>query len=215
MVQADLTVACVLWQGDFRKRAYSPEWVVKLASMCKKQLPPHNFVCLSNVEVPTHRIPLLTSWQGWWAKLELFRPNNGLSGRVLYLDLDVLLVKDCSDLVVDVTTFMPPSFTFGPGSPSSSFAYSNRYQSSCFCFEAGSLDHLYEEFSLGHMNKFRGDQDYIGWREPDFPTYPSKWFSKLRNCQEGPEADVKLVLSMPWKNDIAVEKFPWVREIWK
>ena len=218
-----LTVACVLWQGDFRKRTYSPEWVAKLKCMVASKLPAHKFVCLSNVGVPCDRLPLVTGLDGWWAKLELFRPGNGLTGRVLYLDLDVLAVDDLTPLVTDETTFMPASHTFGPGEPASNDWRLNRYQSSAFCFEAGTLPDLYTRFEAEHLIKFRGDQDWIGYAtdqdwiaecRPGFATYPAQWFKKLKHCQEGPPPGVKLVLSMPWKNEEASKKFSWVKDLW-
>lgn len=213
-----LNVVCVLWQGDFRHRNYSSEWVSKLRKAAAPHLPPHKFVCLSNVEVDdplVHRIPLVSDLAGWWAKLELFRRDLPLTGKILYFDLDVLPIRSLGSLVTKDTTFMPSSYRFTGGKPALRADYSNRYQSSAFCFEAGSLPELCEDFNEEAMNTFRGDQDWIGWRRPDFKTYPPHWFQKLRNCPDGPPPDVKLVLSMPWKNDVAAKKFEWVREIWE
>lgn len=227
MGQEDLTVACVLWQGDFRKRTYHPGWVTKLKRMVADKLPPHNFVCLTNVPEDVEcadTLPLTSGLEGWWAKLELFRPDNGLAGRILYLDLDVLAVDDLTPLVTDQTTFMPPSYTFGPGEPASTDWRLNKYQSSAFCFEAGTFPELFTLFEERHRQRFRGDQDWIGYvtdqdwiaeTRPDFETYPPEWFKKLKNCVDGPPDGTKLVLSMPWKNEEAARKFEWVKKIWQ
>jgi hypothetical protein len=66
---------------------------------------PHRFVCLSDVEVPCERIPLATRWPGWWAKLELFTPGH-FAGRVLYLDLDTVVVGS-----LDAIASYPHRFT--------------------------------------------------------------------------------------------------------
>ena len=91
-----ITVACVYWKGRFRgrERVFNPKWVSILKNMVERNLDvPHRFVCLSNVEVPCERIPLINNWPGYWSKVELFRPNI-FKGRVLYLDLDVLVMQN-------------------------------------------------------------------------------------------------------------------------
>ena len=51
----------------------------------------HDFVCLSDTEVPCDRIELQDNLPGWWSKLELFR--KGLfDTKVLYFDLDTVFM---------------------------------------------------------------------------------------------------------------------------
>ena len=97
-------MACVYWKGKFRNRefVYTSEWVLRLQAMVRKWLPmEHTFVCLTNVEIPgCNVIPLQHHWPGWWSKLELFRPDLfGKEDRVLYLDLDVVVVASLEPLV--------------------------------------------------------------------------------------------------------------------
>ena len=85
---APLTVACVYRSGG---KMYSTEYVRVLRDMVARNLTrPHRFVCLSDVEVPCERIPLITDWPGFYAKIEIFR--RGLfQGPVLYFDLDTII----------------------------------------------------------------------------------------------------------------------------
>ena len=86
-----LTVACVLKAGGI----YDATWVARLRNGVAKHLPTaHQFVCLSDVDVPCEHIPLKHDWPGWFAKLELFK----LYGPVLFFDLDTLIVGDISEL---------------------------------------------------------------------------------------------------------------------
>ena len=88
-----LTVACVKW-GD----KYGPEYVNKLARACRRQLT-HGcrFVCFTedgeglDAEVEVVALPD-RHWEGWWFKAALFSAEAALSGRVLFLDLDTVLV---------------------------------------------------------------------------------------------------------------------------
>jgi hypothetical protein len=78
-------VACVLRAGG----EYTPEHVARLKEGVEKHLPGARFVCLSDTEVPCERIPLITDWPGWWAKIELMRPD--IEGDLLYFDLDTII----------------------------------------------------------------------------------------------------------------------------
>ncbi len=89
-----LTVACVLRSGGI----YDASWVARLQAGVSRHLPqPHRFVCLSDVEVPCDRIPLVHDWPGWWSKLELFK----LKGPVLFFDLDTAIVGDLTDIAAE------------------------------------------------------------------------------------------------------------------
>lgn len=83
-----LTVASVYRSGG---RLYSPRYVEHLRRMVTRHLSiPHRFVCLSDVEVPCERIPLVTDWRGYQSKIELYRPGL-FNGPVLYFDLDTVI----------------------------------------------------------------------------------------------------------------------------
>lgn len=89
------TRICVLRAG----KEYRPVHVQWLA----KQVP--GLVCLSDTAVagvPT--IPLNHDWQGWWAKMELFRPD--IEGDLLYFDLDTVVRGNLSAFERGKTTVL-------------------------------------------------------------------------------------------------------------
>lgn len=47
--------------------------------------------------------PLVHSWPGWWAKLELFRPDIEPGRTLLFMDLDTTIVGDVSPLWADTS----------------------------------------------------------------------------------------------------------------
>lgn len=89
-----LTVISVLKKSP----EYNAKWVDKLQRAVARHLTvPHEFVCLSDVDVPCTRVPLQHGWPGWWSKIELFRPGV-IVGPTLYLDLDTVLVGNIDAL---------------------------------------------------------------------------------------------------------------------
>ena len=85
-----MIVASVLRSGG----DFEPQHVYKLQKMCAKYLPPHEFVCLSDIQLSCETILLRHDWAGWWAKMELFRLPSAL-----YFDLDTVIIDDCTEMI--------------------------------------------------------------------------------------------------------------------
>jgi hypothetical protein len=70
---------------------YEPRHVERLREQVEQHLPGALFVALTDQHLKhTRRVPLQhASWSGWWAKMELFRPD--LRGDILYFDLDTVI----------------------------------------------------------------------------------------------------------------------------
>lgn len=97
-------IACVLRSGGI----YTPAHVRRLQAQCAAAAFGHPFVCLSDVPIPgVETRALVHGWPGWWAKLELFRPDVFNPGsRILYLDLDTTITGDLSDLLSQAAPFV-------------------------------------------------------------------------------------------------------------
>ena len=213
-----ITVASVLWVGDFKRRRYGPGWVTRLRDMVARNLTlPHRFVCLSNVEVAgIDVIPLAHNWPGWWSKIELFR-DHGVGGRWLYLDLDVLITGSLNELVghpAPLVLTPPHPVLMGRPEERPPRGVTYRYQSSCIAWSPPAGRAIYEKFNPHVMDQVAGDQDWIAKVDDTYPTFDVSMFRKLRQCTDGPPPGVRVVLSMPWKNDEAAKKFPWVQKCW-
>jgi hypothetical protein len=95
------------------------------------------------------------------------------------------------------------------------------FNSSVIAFDPGEGYLLYETFRNNPermMSMFRGDQDFIqAFGGSCVDTFPKEWVTKLRYMKDKTVADptAKIVLCMPGKNQDAVEKYPWVKKIWR
>lgn len=215
-----LTVACVWVKGHV---PYPVEYVKRLASMVARHLDrPYKFVCLTDGpdRVPSGVEPIHIKnprpLDGWWSKVQLFNPKHGLTGRVLYLDLDTLVVKPL-DPIVD----FPASFALVPHSGRfngrDGHAVVKRFNSSVMVFDAGVTHRLYEEWSPEVADRLHGDQDWIGEQYPEAWTMPLPWFPRV--AEVGPEgripAEAKVVLVKTPKNILAAKKWPWFNREWR
>lgn len=214
-----LAVCCVFVEANV---AYTPDYVVRLQSMCRRLIKsPHRFICFTDrpallpSTIKTITIPKPIG-MGWWSKLELFNPQHELKGPGLYLDLDTLIVapirpiyKPNTDLVL-----IPHAGTFNGRD---GLAVVKRYNSSVMRFTFGRHPELWTEFNVGTMRRLWGDQDWIGERLPNQPTFPLSWFPRLSEVEKPPRwpDDAKIVLCKRPKNHQALEKWPWFDALWR
>lgn len=237
-----LNILCLLWKGEFYKIKYKSirytiDWVVKLKNMISRNIDiPFRFICLTNIKdllvsseyENIEFINLQYNWPGWWSKMEYFRPDLP-QGRILCLDLDVLIIDNLSGIIN-----FPSEFTIGNmfGLP----VYNNnnnktkvkgivqKYNSSVMVFDRGNISNtIWNIFNLNpdrNMNYYRGDQDFLADFFPDLDIFPQKWIVKLKSCKTAigeiiPSKNTKIILCMPEKNKIAAEKYEFVKHIWK
>lgn len=212
-----LTVVCVWVNGHV---PFTVEYVTKLEAMARRYLArPFEFICLTDRpwKVPEHirtiPIQLRKGLKGWWAKLEVFAPNR-FHGRVLYLDLDSLIVAPL-DPIVDYPAplaLVPHAGTFNG---KDGLAVVKRFNSSVMVWDAETVPPLLVRWTPDVAKRLHGDQDFIGEQCPTAATFPATWFPRLSEI-EGPPfpPDVKVILAKVPKNTIAAKRWPWFREAW-
>lgn len=214
-----LTVACVWVKANV---PYGVEYVVNLRAMVAKHLArDHRFVCFTDrpAYLPTgmeaETIALPTGVPGWWAKVLLFNAKRTLRDRVLYLDLDTLVVSALDPIADYPAPFalIPDAGTF---KPRTAHRVIKRFNSSVMVWSVGAVESLYDDFTGDVVDRLWGDQDWIGEHTPDAATMPLAWFprlSELRDRQPGPDA--KVVLVKKPKTHIAADLYPWVKQAWR
>jgi len=67
----------------------TPEYAIRLHRDTKATI-------LTDIDLPFTTVPLEYDWPGWWAKMEIFRPE--IRGDWLYMDMDTLVVGDIQPL---------------------------------------------------------------------------------------------------------------------
>lgn len=217
-----LTIACVKW-GD----KYGPNYVTKLHSMCGRHFPEHEFVCFT--EAPVDGIvceALPSSLPGWWAKVGLFQPGL-FAGDVIYLDLDVVITRDCWDLVrlldEDRTRLWAlDDFSYSVVNPRRGLGPEQRrllggdgtINSSVMLWNPAKsgVSKIWNDFTVEKMDEVHGDQNWITqclW--PEINLIPKGWAEsyKYNNHQPGP---ITVFHGNPKPPDV---RDPWVRDHWR
>lgn len=221
-----LTVACVLVKGHVD---FTPEYVHRLHAMSRRWIArPFRFVCLTDQPeamgdgIEAIRIALPHDergepLKGWWAKIALFSPLHDLGERVLYLDLDTLIV-DAVDEIVDY----PADFALVPDGaphfkPKGGLAVVKAFNSSVMVWTRGDAETLWplwHDWSPAVAKVFHGDQDWIGHKMPDAAKMPLSWFPRISQVRPPWPAEAKVVLVKKPKNVEAARQWPWFAKAW-
>ncbi len=214
-----LTVACVLRSGG----DFDQTWVARLERACFQKIrEPHRFVCLTDIPAAGRKtwidwIPLRHDWPGWWAKIELFRPDLfGEDEPILYFDLDTIVVRDVGHLsgAIDCDLIVLRDFYRAEGWGTGVMGW---------CASQG-LSQIYETFaadSRTFISKYRSDQDFIkmlippSWVRLWQDEFPEQIVSYKVHCRDRgvfpPTAHVVCFHGSPRPTEVFGD---WVQEYW-
>lgn len=149
-------------------------------------------------------IPLLYDFPGWWAKLELFRPD--IPKPFIYIDLDSFILGDITPLLGEtmICREWHPNIK-GCGKVQSSLIAINEYR-----------EDIWQSFIEAPdmwMNRFRGDQNFLERFEWDFiqDKYPGLVGSYKMHNRDKRITDVVTFHGKPkqWVAD------GWAKEVWE
>lgn len=149
----EITVAC-LWWDLWCGSTWGQEYVERLRNMVRDNLSiPHRFVCFTDrperiQERGIETLPMdVPNWQWNLRKMIVYRKDNGLSGRVLVLDLDLIILRSIDFLAEYNGEFCVLEDFYYKGLPGGSIS----------SFEAGTLqERFYDPLVKDGFN--------IGWR---------------------------------------------------
>jgi len=226
-----LNFACVYY-GD----KYTFPYVRNLHSMVERNLTvPHRFICFTDNIIINKRKEFKHcdiefrkfkrhDFEGWFNKLQLFSPQSELEGDTLYMDLDIVIMKniDCFGTIgesknfVGMNDFNPTSGLFN----SSIMRFNNQYHNI-----------IWEEYikKRGDFTKMHGDQEIISSiikDHKDTISFPDEWTQSYKwlnrkgeryhidkmTYEQDPNAKVCVFHGNPNPHESTQE---WVKSLWK
>ena len=170
-----ITVLCVRFGNK-----YGREYVERLRNMVSRHLTvPYEFACLTDDQhdiVGVRKIyqPNANYARGWWHKVHMFDSALPLRGRILYLDLDVVIHANMNKL----TGYHPTSFIGIHDFNRKFFPSWNYLNSSVLAWTHGTQGHIYDQFKSkpAEAQRLQGDQDWI-WKiaKDRMIFWPKEW----------------------------------------
>lgn len=156
-----INIVCVKWGP-----AFDVEYVNKLHAAClRHSSQPFRFICFTDdpkgvaSEVECREIPF-KQLTGWWNKMYLFCPSADLHGRVMYFDLDTVIIDNIDELLSFSGNFAILGDLYGRKRD----PRCTRYGSGVMSWVAENQHHVWHAFAsdiLGNMRTGGGDQNYL------------------------------------------------------
>lgn len=219
-----LTIACVLVHGEY---AYTPEYVRRLLVMCRRHVSrPFDFVCVTDQpwampegvrSIPTQR---LEGCFAEWTKMRLFDHFRNETGRVLFIDLDSLIVNSL-DAIIDYPApiaLIDDVFAVERGHLAPIDRYGRRlnrkFQGSVMVWDAGTNAHVWDRWTVADAERLSTSQDWMAEVVPEAVAMPQSWFPRASRTQPPWDTDAKIVLAKKPKGFEAVQKWPWFDAYW-
>jgi hypothetical protein len=173
---------------------YNHDYVNKLYNMvCRNSSVPFGFACITedpsglNPNIKVIPLPNIPDISGWWYKPWVFSKDLPLQGTILFLDLDLVIIKNIDEL----WTYSPGKFCIIRDFNRSTIKEWNKFNSSIFKFEKGSYSFVWENFinDTKITKKMHGDQDWIFTQiKNNFQFWPDDWIRsykwEIRNRQD-------------------------------
>ncbi|WP_201556114.1 glycosyl transferase [Psychrobacter sp. 72-O-c] len=184
-------IICIKWGTK-----YGADYANKLYGMVSRNItPPFRFVCFTDdktdvrseiecQELPPLDITMPTNTLGKWPKSRLWGEKLGdLTGNVLFLDLDVIIV-DSLDPFFEYGKPEDIVLSYNPSNPLERLG-----QTSCFRFQVGSLISLQEKFKAdpqGIADEYRFEQRFVTRNAPGgVKLFPKAWVAHFRRkCRQ-------------------------------
>ncbi len=172
------TVICIKW--GIR---YGPDYVNRLCSMVKRHTArPTRIVCYTDdqagitSEVETFPLPYieLPEYRRWfpWRKISLWQEElEGISGEVLYLDLDIVVTGSLDDFF----DYMPGHFCVARNWTQPHDRIGN---TSVYRFTVGAHTYLYDQIMTdceSVLSRYSNSQTFISREIKDMEFWPDSW----------------------------------------
>lgn len=217
-----VTVVCLFVKGEY---PYTVDYVRRLQAMVARWIDrPFEMKCLTDQPalMPGSVEPIpITKFENcfaYWNKLQLFDPARKWKGRVLYLDLDTLIVAPLAPIINASAPFALTADPWRVGHKNLD-RYGRqiirRFNSSVMVFDGGTQTQLFSEWTPDVAKRLSGDQDWIAERAPHAMGLPRSWFPRLSEVARPPfHRDVKVILTKHPKNHVAVQQYSWLEPLW-
>lgn len=214
----DLTICTFLWGTWY---GLGIEYLLRLKRGIDQHLDqPHRFVCFvgNGVDVSSvadqeiEFVPFAACYRRNLNKLFMFRPDNGLTGRVLCFDLDVIVIGDLTDIASYRGDFATCESIGEPG----------QCGGTLIGFQAGECLELWEELAVFQEeieDMYRGsERKYYRGRiqSPDYwqRLYPGQVMNYRKDCRKGIPEGTRLVFFTGQPKPHQVQS-GWVRDWWE
>lgn len=162
---------------------YGTMYVDKLYNMVTRHSTDVTFNVITDVKKDwrpeINQIIVKPIFHTWWNKIHMFRDDIGLEGRVVFMDLDVVIFRNIDHL----WDFEGDAFVIIQDFNRCRIPNYHVRNSSVMKFNAGQEVHVWKQFKADPnavIRRFRGDQDYMTFLYKNGPIWPREWIMSYK-----------------------------------
>ncbi len=217
-----LTVVCLLVHGEY---PFTPDYVRRLHKMVMRYCDrPFRMVCLTDqpmampLGVEAIHIEKLPDCYALWNKIQCFNPTHGFTGRMLFLDLDVLIVSSLTPVIDFPADFALTEDVFAKERAGDNIYKGRRlvrkFNSSVMVWNGGEQEHIWTDWREDVARTYSTDQDWIASCTPWAAAMPAEWWPRISQALPPWKDDVKIVLTKKPKNHVLAAQSQWFDQSW-
>jgi hypothetical protein len=189
---------------------YTSEWVYRMKrSIEKNTTVPFRFFCLTNENLPgIETIPLVNP-NGWWAKMELCRPD--IKGRVHYLDLDTIITGNIDFFLNETESLLYEDWLYEDQKESAVFVLNEEERKTVWDFwSKDPRFHMFNFFGDGRVYNFTIGKS-LGTIQGK---HPGKLFTWKKTDKKSLQPGCKILSfsGKPKPNDFSDDH--WIKKYW-
>lgn len=173
-----MNVMCVKWGTK-----YSAEYVNKLYSMVKRNLPTDfTFYCLtedpSGIREEVKYLPIESDLEKWWLKFDLLKIFNGPGTNILF-DLDIVIINPLAKLAAfkpDRLTVLKTQWKEGMPNPCANDRYPTMLNSSIMIWEGSQgyeIARRFETSKIESLMRYKGVDRFLANEAIEVDTLPT------------------------------------------
>ncbi len=217
-----VTVLCLLVHGEY---PFTPDYVRRLHKMVTRYCDrPFKMYCFTDQPdampdgVEPITITKFPDCYALWNKLQCFNPAHGFTGRMLFLDLDVLIVSSLAPIIDYPADFALTEDIFAK-ERANDLIYKGRrlvrkFNSSVMVWNGGEQSHLFTDWTHDVSMLYSTDQDFAGAMCPTAEAMPSVWWPRISQVRPPWPIEAKVILCKKPKNHLAIKQWPELNQWW-
>jgi hypothetical protein len=188
-MNSDKNIICLKYGNK-----YPAHYVNRLYNMVRRNITGNfNFYCITedpaglDSHINSIHLPKINDLKGWWYKPFVFSKDLPIKGKLLFLDLDIVIIKNI-DCFFD---YEPKKFCIIRDFTRTTQPNWQRYNSSIFRLETGTLSHVWDSLikDTNIVRRLHGDQDWLYHNiKENVSFWPDEWCQsykwEVRNQEE-------------------------------
>jgi len=193
-----------------KSKVYTKEWVYRIKrSLERNSTVPFNFFCMTNENLLGIQTLPLYNESGWWAKMELCRPD--IKGIVHYMDLDTIITGNVDFFLNETESLLYQDWLWEDQKESAVFCLNEEHRRTVWEFwEKDPRSHMFNFFGDGRVYNFCIGKQVRSIQEK----HPNRLFTWKKTNKESLPMGCKILSFSGNPKPTDFDDDHWIKKYW-